>query len=154
MHGHGEKPYLCTYEGCERSQPGHGFPRQWNLRDHMRRVHHDNGPIPAQAPASPPPSSAANTKGRKKGGRKASLKAEKPSASSKAVEAAQTKFREHHKELTNLVSSFTTPDDPNNLHLFQEAQVHLTALGRISSSMQKPDLLQGTYQGPFSQHLG
>ncbi|KAK4162415.1 hypothetical protein QBC43DRAFT_79063 [Cladorrhinum sp. PSN259] len=42
MHGHGENPYLCTYKGCERSVSGHGFPRQWNLRDHMRRVHNGN----------------------------------------------------------------------------------------------------------------
>ncbi|KAG8525675.1 uncharacterized protein KY384_000435 [Bacidia gigantensis] len=39
LHGHGNKPYLCLYTDCERSQPGQGFPRQWNLRDHLRRVH-------------------------------------------------------------------------------------------------------------------
>lgn len=39
MHGHGEKPFLCTFSGCERGLEGHGFPRHWNLRDHMRRVH-------------------------------------------------------------------------------------------------------------------
>lgn len=39
MHGHGEKPYLCTFEGCDRAAAGNGFPRHWNMRDHMRRVH-------------------------------------------------------------------------------------------------------------------
>lgn len=39
MHGHGEKPFLCTFEGCERGAPGNGFPRHWNLSDHMKRVH-------------------------------------------------------------------------------------------------------------------
>jgi hypothetical protein len=39
MHGHGEKPFLCTADNCERSLPGNGFPRHWNLRDHMKRVH-------------------------------------------------------------------------------------------------------------------
>ncbi|TRX89729.1 hypothetical protein FHL15_009319 [Xylaria flabelliformis] len=34
-----ERFYLCTHEGCERAIPGKGFPRQWNLRDHLRRVH-------------------------------------------------------------------------------------------------------------------
>ena len=43
MHGHGDKPYFCTYESCERSVSGNGFPRQWNLRDHLRRVHNDTG---------------------------------------------------------------------------------------------------------------
>src|ERR1700734_2525515 len=39
MHGHGEKPFLCNFEGCERGIPGNGFPRHWNLCDHMKRVH-------------------------------------------------------------------------------------------------------------------
>jgi hypothetical protein len=43
MHGHGEKPFLCTYEGCERGIAGNGFPRHWNLRDHMKRVHNEPG---------------------------------------------------------------------------------------------------------------
>ncbi|EEU37566.1 uncharacterized protein NECHADRAFT_87435 [Fusarium vanettenii 77-13-4] len=41
MHGHGDKPFLCTYAGCQRSVPGNGFPRQWNLKDHLKRVHDD-----------------------------------------------------------------------------------------------------------------
>lgn len=49
MHGHGDKPYLCLHESCDRSQPGFGFPRQWNLKDHMRRVHRDDG---SQLPAA------------------------------------------------------------------------------------------------------
>lgn len=48
MHGHGEKPFLCTFSGCERGLPGHGFPRHWNLRDHMRRVH-DREPSPSSS---------------------------------------------------------------------------------------------------------
>ena len=43
MHGHGDKPYPCPFPGCERSRPGHGFPRKWNLMDHQRRVHHLDG---------------------------------------------------------------------------------------------------------------
>lgn len=43
MYGHGDKPFLCTYDGCERGVPGNGFPRHWNLRDHLRRVHQDSG---------------------------------------------------------------------------------------------------------------
>lgn len=39
MHGHGERPHLCFYPGCERGIPGHGFPRRYNLFDHMKRVH-------------------------------------------------------------------------------------------------------------------
>jgi hypothetical protein len=57
MHGHGDKPYLCTSEGCERGAAGNGFPRHWNLRDHMRRVHNDPGPTKSSGSGSPPPSS-------------------------------------------------------------------------------------------------
>jgi hypothetical protein len=39
MHGHGSKPHLCYFPGCERSFHGHGFPRRYNLFDHMKRVH-------------------------------------------------------------------------------------------------------------------
>nr|KAJ9665337.1 hypothetical protein H2201_004629 [Coniosporium apollinis] len=39
MHGHGSKPHLCIYSDCERAVPGQGFPRRYNLIDHMKRVH-------------------------------------------------------------------------------------------------------------------
>lgn len=39
LHGHGNRPYSCHFEDCERAAPENGFPRRWNLQDHMRRVH-------------------------------------------------------------------------------------------------------------------
>ena len=39
MHGHGPKPYLCHFKDCDRAQENNGFPRSWNLKDHMKRVH-------------------------------------------------------------------------------------------------------------------
>jgi hypothetical protein len=57
MHGHGDRPHLCFYTGCERGLPGNGFPRRYNLFDHMKRVHdhrEDNGsglPSPGTANA-------------------------------------------------------------------------------------------------------
>lgn len=53
MHGHGSKPHLCTYTDCERSIPGNGFPRRYNLFDHMKRVHDYTGPTTASGEASP-----------------------------------------------------------------------------------------------------
>lgn len=38
----GNRPFLCTQESCERSNPGNGFPRLGNLRDHIKRVHSDH----------------------------------------------------------------------------------------------------------------
>ena len=39
MHGHGSKPHLCLFKDCKRAQKGNGFPRRWNLEDHLKRVH-------------------------------------------------------------------------------------------------------------------
>lgn len=55
MHGHGECPHLCLFEGCERSVPGFGFPRRWNLHDHMKRVHDY---VSCERPTSQPTSQA------------------------------------------------------------------------------------------------
>lgn len=50
FHGHGDNPHLCFYPGCERAVPGYGFPRRWNLFDHMKRVHDYTG---SEQPSSP-----------------------------------------------------------------------------------------------------
>lgn len=60
MHGHGEKPHLCHFQECERSAPGNGFPRRWNLGDHMKRVHDYTGPASSTGSSSPTPSSASS----------------------------------------------------------------------------------------------
>ncbi|KAK3379354.1 hypothetical protein B0T24DRAFT_646982 [Lasiosphaeria ovina] len=166
MHGHGEKPYLCTYEGCERAETGHGFPRQWNLRDHMRRVHNDNGT--AAQPSSPPPSGAtASTRGRKRknevqeknasqeksSARKSSNKAAIDAKASKAAELALNaeidEWYEHQKALQSLVQGYIQPDDPQSLQYIKDAQDHLTAMGKISHEIvvtNKADVLSGPYR--------
>jgi hypothetical protein len=45
MHGHGDRPFMCSYPDCDRSLPGNGFPRRWNLMDHMKRVHDHQAPL-------------------------------------------------------------------------------------------------------------
>ncbi|KAM7223847.1 zinc finger protein GLI2 [Rhypophila decipiens] len=170
MHGHGEKPYLCTYEGCERSLPGHGFPRQWNLRDHMRRVHNDNG-----APVQPtsPPSSGSNTasRGRKRktdsqekqssqdkaSGRKSSKASQEAAASAAKAAEAQANAEidawwNHQKALQSLVQEYCHPDDPQSLQYIKDAQDHLTAMGKISHELvasNKAEVLQRPYGRSF-----
>lgn len=39
LHNHGHNPFLCKFVNCERAKPTNGFPRKWNLRDHMKRMH-------------------------------------------------------------------------------------------------------------------
>lgn len=156
MHGHGEKPYLCTYDGCERSIAGHGFPRQWNLRDHMRRVHNDNGT--SAQPASPPSGAASTSRGRKRksDGPEKSTSQEKSSSkkSSKAVVEAEApapkqpevvahpeldQWYEHQKALQSFIQGCAQPDDPQTLQYIKDAQKHLSAMGKISHG-----LVQGT----------
>ncbi|UPX17473.1 uncharacterized protein EKO05_0007825 [Ascochyta rabiei] len=50
MHGHGARPHLCHFQDCERAVPGHGFPRRYNLFDHMKRVHQFDGPTTEPSP--------------------------------------------------------------------------------------------------------
>lgn len=63
MHGHGEKPHLCSFQDCDRSVPGNGFPRRWNLFDHMKRVHDYTGPGSSNSSSSPTPSTASSFHG-------------------------------------------------------------------------------------------
>ena len=60
MHGHGEKPHLCWFQDCDRSVPGNGFPRRWNLFDHMKRVHDHTGHGSSNESNSPSPSSVSS----------------------------------------------------------------------------------------------
>ncbi|KAF2838401.1 hypothetical protein M501DRAFT_910369, partial [Patellaria atrata CBS 101060] len=53
MHGHGSKPHLCLYADCDRAIQGNGFPRRYNLFDHMKRVHDYNGPTTPSDDVSP-----------------------------------------------------------------------------------------------------
>ncbi|KAG5796277.1 hypothetical protein H9Q69_004703 [Fusarium xylarioides] len=54
-HANNPKPLLCLYDGCERAVPGNGFPRPWNLRDHMKRVHNHHDSSTSHRNPSPPP---------------------------------------------------------------------------------------------------
>ncbi|KAL2818884.1 hypothetical protein BJX63DRAFT_419033 [Aspergillus granulosus] len=68
LHGHGDNPHLCLFEGCDRSIPGYGFPRRWNLFDHMRRVHdYASSERPSSPDASP---TSGSTKKKESTGRK------------------------------------------------------------------------------------
>ncbi|KAL5888557.1 hypothetical protein ACKVWC_003819 [Pyricularia oryzae] len=155
MHGHGAKPYLCTYEGCDRAQPGNGFPRHWNLKDHMKRVHNDVAPAQSSyaAGTSPPSSStssqaqAAKNRKRKKddvtaissGVRKSSSKGptSAPTASKveKRLAEAAERWYAHQHRLSDVLSGFTQPDDPLMLQRLRDAQEQLEAMTKISAGL-------------------
>lgn len=131
MHGHGDKPFLCTYEGCERGAPGNGFPRHWNLRDHMKRVHNDPGPAKSNASGSPPPSGSARGKKRKADEKleiqtmgKATKRASSPPVVVHQTQEQSLAERYDHnlQKLKDIVEQqLTDPRDPHNLELLRSA---------------------------------
>jgi len=126
----------------------------------MRRVHHDNGQsIQTSAAASPPPtgSSQNQAKGRKRkkesensNTRKASSK-EKTSCATKAVDTTVCygEWERRQADLSNLVQNLPRPDDPAAMGYIQEAEEHLMAIRKISTTLvsgNKATLVQGSYR--------
>ncbi|KAL8770659.1 MAG: hypothetical protein Q9209_003727 [Squamulea sp. 1 TL-2023] len=100
MHGHGDKPHLCTYQECERSIPGNGFPRRWNLFDHMRRVHNYQGQTSSPGSTSPTPSSASSVC---PGQSTLAIRKRRTSSSSKAEVMKKTKSNSSSKATSSAI---------------------------------------------------
>lgn len=168
MHGHGDKPYLCTYEGCDRAVPGNGFPRQWNLKDHMRRVHNDNGNSLHPVSGSPPSghgAAAHSAKGRKRknkdsvdstSSRKhASRYAQEQAAMRAAEQPMVDEWYQHHKALQSYLQEFSNPDAFDQLQQITEARDHLAAMGKISQKLyhsNKGSSSQDSYRRSHAHH--
>ncbi|KAL8657173.1 MAG: hypothetical protein Q9226_002181 [Calogaya cf. arnoldii] len=99
MHGHGDKPHLCTYQDCERSIAGNGFPRRWNLFDHMRRVHNHQAQASSPGSTSPTPSSASSVC---PGPSTLTIRKRRTSSSSKAEAMKRTKSNNSTKLMTSV----------------------------------------------------
>lgn len=98
MHGHGARPNLCHYADCERSTPGQGFPRRYNLFDHMRRVHGWQGDKDvATALDGQPGARKARLQKRKATSTPSALKVEKKAKISKAAQQQQLRERQRSK---------------------------------------------------------
>ncbi|KAI0167952.1 hypothetical protein BJ166DRAFT_244319 [Pestalotiopsis sp. NC0098] len=151
MHGHGDKPYLCNYEGCDRAVPGCGFPRNWNLRDHMRRVHNDNGSSLNMSTASHSSrgSQSASVKGRKRKSKDSETSAgrkptSKPSAAEEAAAAAAKaeaplieQWWSHRNAIQSYLQRFDNPVAFEVLEQSGEAQEHFAAMDKISRRLRK-----------------
>ncbi|KAI1640142.1 hypothetical protein F4809DRAFT_516663 [Biscogniauxia mediterranea] len=170
MHGHGDKPYLCTYEGCDRAQAGNGFPRQWNLKDHMRRVHNDNGSSLNSATGSSPAghgSSTHATKGRKRknkdsidscaSSRKHASRVQAAEAAAAARAAEQPmidEWHQHQKALQSYLQEFNAPD-AFDFQNYTDAKEHFKSMGEISRKLllSKKPLSQDTFRRSYG-HTG
>jgi hypothetical protein len=127
MHGHGEKPFLCTYEGCERSVSGHGFPRHWNLRDHMRRVH-DREPSPSSSnkTAKPTRKRKADTQSQDTSPNKrtatANTAVEHPPQQLRLSPKEQLQFRRRQVEADLQKLDDADPEDPATVQTLQNVE--------------------------------
>jgi hypothetical protein len=155
MHGHGDKPFLCTYDGCERGVAGNGFPRHWNLRDHMKRVHNDPGQPKSNASGSPPPSGPTKGKKRKAGDSSESPlleKAPKRVATPPVVPhqpkepSLVERFHEKQQALTDLVRQLSDPKHSETETLLRNAidciKVMAQTTRRIQAAPQEQDFNQ------------
>ncbi|TQV99881.1 C2H2 finger domain-containing protein [Cordyceps javanica] len=141
LHGHGNKPFLCTHEGCERAQEGNGFPRQWNLRDHMKRVHNDVGDVPAPAPAP----SVNPAKGRKRKNetqevavseRKAPTKpTQQQSARKNSTKPLLDEWQDHYQALQSILQGMVAPGDHRNISQLDEVQKRSVEMAKITSQL-------------------
>ncbi|ODA80084.1 hypothetical protein RJ55_03042 [Drechmeria coniospora] len=144
LHGHGEKPFLCIYDGCERAMHGNGFPRQWNLRDHMKRVHNDHGISSGSPPAAAVPVSQPVNGSRK---RKLDAPEQQVSASRKTVvkpvpmvEQVRNTTRplldqwlDHRRAVEDAIRGLNKPGDSRNLRHITRVQKHLSAMAKMTA---------------------
>jgi len=150
MHGHGDKPFLCTYEGCERGVSGNGFPRHWNLRDHMKRVHNDPGHQPKSNASGSPPASGPAPKSKKRKASEAANDApsmEKPQKRNTTPPAVARqpqepslvdRYQEKQQILLETVAKLQDPRNADNMALLRNAndciKVMVQTTQRINSA--------------------
>ena len=114
MHGHGEKPHLCWFQDCDRSISGNGFPRRWNLFDHMKRVHDHTGHGSSIESTSPSPSSASSHY------QALPLRKRRPSSPPQTEPMKRTKSNNGTKSLAKASSSIISTNSPGNQHSMQK----------------------------------
>ena len=156
LHGHGDKPYPCHFPDCDRSAPGQGFPRQWNLRDHMRRVH-NYSPSPSNEYPSPPssdssgeadipcprkrsPASALDTGTKKPRGGNSSkfAKGDMPSGYADSE-------REQHMKLKAFIDRTYKDLDSRDTEAVERYHAHHAQLDSLYESMRRKELRRGVY---------
>ncbi|KAM5360083.1 hypothetical protein ACJZ2D_013994 [Fusarium nematophilum] len=122
LHGHGDKPFLCPHEGCERAIEGNGFPRRWNLLDHVRRIHKMDG-----------------SRVRSRGGvaQRAGLKRRRSAAkgasreTTSELEELKADWEMELAAVKDILGRLGGPENPESGQLIQDAQAHLSAMSAL-----------------------
>lgn len=140
LHGHGDKPFQCPHPDCERSLPGNGFPRLWNLNDHVRRVH-DMSRTPSKKPTTrkePRTSTKDRRPARKVAGRK---RKRDGLAENGGVRGTEEELRatwdSRLADLRSAVSRIGKPEDGESLKLAGDAQEHLAWMTWVGYKLRK-----------------
>jgi len=97
MHNHGMNPYLCEFPDCERARPDNGFPRRWNQRDHMKRVHDYE---PSETSVSAGDNAPGDTKRRKGSGALASAPMKRSTSGYTKAHAAKVPYTKDRAMVT------------------------------------------------------
>jgi hypothetical protein len=118
MHGHGARPHLCHFRDCERAVPGHGFPRRYNLFDHMKRVHQYDGPTtepspPVQGQAARKPTSRKRKASTEEAGEKRAkvVKLTAEQQRQQRREALTKDFLSKKQHIIEVLTNLSTPSD-------------------------------------------
>lgn len=145
MHGHGSKPHLCAYPDCERAIPGNGFPRRYNLYDHMKRVHDYTSPSSQTEPSSPHGHSAKRSTSRKRKATGAVEQPEKRQRTAAQIKQANTaRQRDQEKErlrqawaerMAVLQQRLRTLNEPKDAESHQQIIEDATALQKIVAQL-------------------
>lgn len=131
MHGHGNKPNLCLWSDCDRSKAGNGFPRRYNLIDHMKRVHGYSGTLVDEAPLATGRRGASGHS-RVKSGRvekaqrkpnKAEQEAQARAKKAKEVQLIKQHFIQCKQAMLRQLGSLESPEDQMCLNQLKEGLI-------------------------------
>ena len=123
LHGHGVNPYLCPVPTCERAKEDGGFPRSWNLKDHVKRVHGELYPRWYRETSDSSSSSNSSTQGRSGRKRRGSSPAEsapmkrQSSSQAKAQRTATAAYSGYVYQPENVYSSTTANHGMSAYHV-------------------------------------
>ncbi|KAI1003257.1 hypothetical protein K3495_g4948 [Podosphaera aphanis] len=139
MHGHGDKPFLCTYEGCDRGIPGKGFPRHWNLRDHQRRVHNDSGHTKFNTSGSVSPSAVSSRVRKRKSSNEALPSCKKIITSQTIPKPRESilveRYNEKQQLLLKIAGQLQDHKNVENLPLLRKANECIKVMVQTSQRM-------------------
>lgn len=149
MHGHGDRPHLCFYTGCERGLSGNGFPRRYNLFDHMKRVHDHREDTSTGLPS---PDTVNADVAQKKS---ASRKRKAPSSATSDSAAQRRRTSPHITSQAPVQSSLLPRQDVLQAPALAESQMYPSSgysWPATSQHMQYPAQVPRTQEIPRSEH--